>query len=106
MDLDELDPFLERENQRLLDSLGGLSQENMALAQTVKLTEEVGELASSVLETEDLQRHRDTDSTPPLEMELADVLITTLLLAETLDVDVEAALDEKVDRIEDRYDRG
>jgi NTP pyrophosphatase (non-canonical NTP hydrolase) len=36
--------------------------------------------------------------------EFADVVITALLLAESMDIDTETALDEKVEAIEARYD--
>lgn len=104
MDLEEIEPFLERENDRLLETLSGLAAENAALAQTVKLSEEVGELGTAVLEVEGLQRERECSAESDLAMELADVLITAMLLGDTLGVDIEAALERKMTRIESRYE--
>lgn len=36
--------------------------------------------------------------------EVADVIITTLLLAETIDIDVESALENKIEAVEKRYE--
>ena len=104
MHIEDLDPFLRRENERLLDSLPGLTAENMALAQTVKLSEEVGELGTAVLDANGLQRPRDEAADSTVAMELADVLITTMLLGETLGVDIEDALAAKMERIDGRYE--
>lgn len=103
MDIEDITPFLQRENERLLESLPGLSAENMAFAQSVKLSEEVGELGTAVLDEHNLQRPRGDDADPELAMEVADVLITTMLLGETLGVDIGSALETKVERIEERY---
>lgn len=104
MHLEDVGTFLTRENERLLESLPGLTAENMALAQTVKLSEEVGELGTAVLDENGLQRPREEDTDSTLAMEIADVLITTMLLGETLGIDIEAALAMKMEQIDSRYE--
>lgn len=70
-----------------------------------KLTEEVGELAGEVLAYEGKQRAeklaaRDKDA---LGDEVADVLICTLLLAESMGVDVDEALQRKIAKVDQRF---
>ena len=104
MDFEEMNGFLRQENERLLDSLPGLSEDNIALAQSVKLSEEVGELGTAVLDAHQLQRPREETTDKELAMEIADVLITAMLLGETLGVDIEQALEQKMERIDTRYE--
>ncbi|MFB6266480.1 MAG: hypothetical protein ABEI31_02370, partial [Halodesulfurarchaeum sp.] len=107
MELGDLQSFLEAENRRLLETLDGLTRENIALAQTVKLSEEVGELSRAILACESLQRERkegEEEVNQDVAGELADVVITTFLLAESVDVDVEDELEQKVTEIEERYE--
>ncbi|MFB6153267.1 MAG: MazG nucleotide pyrophosphohydrolase domain-containing protein [Halodesulfurarchaeum sp.] len=119
MDIADLEVFLEAENRRLVETLDGLTRENIPLAQTVKLSEEVGEVCRAVLAAEDLQRDRNEEGAQDVGpegaqdvgpegaqdvgQEVADVVITSLLLAKTLEIDIEAALERKIARIEDRY---
>lgn len=74
------------------------------LARTVKLSEEVGELSGEILGSLHLQRKEKLDKFSPenVSKEIADVLITTLLLAQALDVDVPDALAQKIEVIRAR----
>ncbi len=59
MELSELVSFAKRENARILARYPSVKDpERMALAQTVKLGEEVGELCQQVLAAQALQRDR------------------------------------------------
>ena len=76
----------------------------MILARTVKLTEELGELCNEVLIGSKLQRkdkldHQDKDN---LSAEFADVVLCTLLLAKSMNVDIETALENKIEKIKKR----
>ncbi len=80
--------------------------EKKILAVTVKLTEELGELCNEVLSFNSLQRKQKLDNHDKenLPDELADVLLTTLILAKTMDIDVEKALKKKMKKINKRYE--
>jgi len=71
------------------------------LAKTVKLQEEVGELANDVLAKLQLQRKSKLEAFNKVNMyqEFADIIISTLALANTLDVDVDRAVREKLEKI-------
>lgn len=82
----------------------GLDRERFALVQTVKLGEEVGELQAEVLGALRYCREDKADgfTSETLAGELADVLVCTLLLAETFQVDLDKALTEKIAFLRDR----
>jgi len=97
--------FVETEDERLKKYYGGCSdREKRILARTVKLAEEVGELCNEVLAHNSLQRKQklDNHNKESLSEEVADVLITALLLAKSMDVDVEAAIEKKMKKINGR----
>lgn len=107
MEFRELLEFIDLENQRLIERFGKNSsnQKERILARTVKLTEELGELSNEVLAFNGDQRkekldHHDKNN---LQHEFADVIITTLLLAKSMNVDVKKALVKKIKKINKRY---
>lgn len=106
MDLRELLAFISRENQRLQDRHTDLDENIAPLVQTIKLNEEVGELCDAVLAYDSFQRSEKLDEfeEQDLDDELADVLITSLLLADMMDVDVEEALENKIETVEKRHE--
>ena len=84
---------------------GYTDQEKRILARTVKLSEELGELCNAVLAFNSMQRKEKLDKHDAgnLSEDFADVMITVLLLAKAMDIDVEKALDKKIDKINRRY---
>ncbi len=104
MQLKDLNNFIKKEDQRLRKHFGYKDEEKLILARTVKLTEELGELCDEVLSYNSLQRKEKLDKHDinNLSEEFADVLITTLLLAEIMDVDFEKALEGKIEKINKR----
>ena len=107
MNFKELLRFIKLESKRLVKKYGqGLSSREIVLSRTVKLNEEVGELCAEILaldndqRKEKLSKMKEEDNLPN---ELADVVITTLLLAEALDVDIKTALRNKIEKINKRY---
>lgn len=81
------------------------TKEKEILTEAVKLNEEVGELCNDILGVLKLQRkakQRKFDKRNIYE-EFADVIISTIVLAQTSGVDLERALREKLDKIEERY---
>lgn len=106
MEIDELLEFISQENDRLRAYHSGLDADNAPLIQTVKLNEEIGELCDSVLAYDSLQRSKKLAEfeEQEIEDEVADVIITTLLLADSIDVDIEEALENKINAVEERYE--
>jgi NTP pyrophosphatase (non-canonical NTP hydrolase) len=110
MSLRDLSQWAQQQAKRLavnfgLDAPGSTAY--FALAQTVKLGEEVGELHAEVLGA--LHYHRpdklgqyDTDT---LAGELADVVVCIALLSQILEVDLATAVTEKVCYLEARNSR-
>lgn len=80
-------------------------QEKDILVETVKLNEEVGELCNDILGILKLQRKakQKVFDKRNIYEEFADVIITTIVLAQTTGVDLERAIKEKLDKIEERY---
>ncbi len=104
MEIRELIKFIDAEDDRLRKSYGRLDQEKTILARTVKLTEELGELCEEVLVHNSMQRkHKlDNHNEENLPEEFADVIITTLLLAKAIKVDIEEAIEKKIEKIKNR----
>lgn len=106
MNSDDLLKFIDLEDRRLRDKFGNYpDEEKRILARTVKLSEETGELSSEILSYNSLQRQEkiNNHSVNDLANEFADVIITTLLLAKTTNIDIEEALKNKINKINDRY---
>lgn len=106
MDIKELMAWAEAQNARLkrhFDYRG--DDEKWMMAKAVKLTEEVGELCDEVLAHSSLQRVDKVDGHEKenLPKEVADVLICTLLLAQSMGVDVEAALKARTEQMTKRF---
>ncbi len=108
MDLKELLQFITIEDERLKKYYGNYpDQEKRILARTVKLSEELGELCDEILSFNAMQRKDKMENYDGenLSEEFADVLITTLLLAKAIDVDIEEALKKKITKINKRYEK-
>ncbi len=108
MEFKELLKFINLEDKRIINKFGKNTptQKERILARTVKLTEELGELCNEVLSFNKDQREEKLDNYDEdnLPNELADVIITTLLLAKTMEVDIEKALIKKIEKINKRYE--
>jgi len=106
MELKELLQFIEAQDERLKKYFGDhADQEKRILTRTVKLSEELGELCDEVLTFNSMQRKQKLDSHDKenLPKEFADVIITALLLARAMDVDMEKALEGRIEELEKRY---
>ena len=107
MEFKDLLRFIEIEDERLKKYYGSYpDQEKRILARTVKLTEELGELCNEVLAHNSMQRKQklDNHNKDNLPEEFADVIITTLLLAKAMNVDIEKALERKIEKVNKRYE--
>jgi len=106
MTLDELYAFIdERDSIYKAIHDGSMSDRERALVRLAKLTEEVGELAEAILSAQGHQRKEKLEKFDPkdVERELADVVITTMLLAKSLNLDFPSALASKMEVVRKRY---
>lgn len=107
MEFNELLRFIEVQDKKLLDHFQrhNIPQGEEGLSRLAKLMEEVGELSSEILAFNGNQRQEklDIQNDENLSKEIADVIITTLLLAKTFDIDVKGALQEKIAILEKRF---
>ena len=73
-------------------------------AQSIKLSEEVGELSSEILwHTGFIRKDKEGRYSPEtLQHEFADVILVTIRLAKLMDVDIEMALRNKMKKIKER----
>ena len=80
-------------------------REKAILTKTVKLNEEVGELCNDILSVLKLQRRAKLQKFDKRNIyeEFADVIITTIQLAEIAGVDIERAVGDKLKKIEQKY---
>ena len=81
--------------------------EKEILTKTIKLNEEVGELCNDVLSVLKLQRKSKLEKFEKKNFyeEFADVIITTVQLANSAGVDIERALGDKLKKIEARHSK-
>lgn len=100
----DLHDFISKADEYLSRTSNGSKNQEM-LARMVKLSEEVGELAGEVLAKDGDQRPEKLIDTVPenLGFKMADVIITTLLLAKSADVNIDEALRLKIAKINQRF---
>jgi len=79
--------------------------EKEILTKTVKLNEEVGELANDILSVLKLQRRAKLEKFDKRNIyeEFADVIITTIQLAQAAGVNIDRAVNDKLKKIEHKY---
>ena len=105
MNFEDLKKFIEIEDERLQKCYDYPDKDKRILARTVKRGEEYGELCDEILSHTDLQRKEKLMGRDPehLAEEFADIFIVAMLLAKTMDVDIEKALIKKIEKIEGRH---
>ena len=100
MNLKELKKIIKSEKETLVNKSGvAETEKEKVLLRTVKLNEEVGELCEEILNKFGNQRHDKNFDDKNLRGEFADVVITLMLLADKMNIDVEKAIGEKVNEI-------
>jgi NTP pyrophosphatase (non-canonical NTP hydrolase) len=105
MKFDELLEFIDKQGEKIEKHYEeNADKEKKILRRAVKLNEEVGEFCSEILSSLNYQRKEKLQDykTEKLNDEFADVLITTLLVAWSLDIDIEKALENKIEKILNR----
>ena len=104
MQFNEVLEFIDTEHKRLIERFHpNSSKKEIILSGTVKISEEVGELCSEVLHSFGDQRKEKTENhVNEIDLEFADVIITTLLLARSMNIDINKALETKINKIRKR----
>ncbi len=108
MTIEDFQKFINEQNA-LLRSVKTASQteRERILTRTVKIAEEFGELCDEVLASLGDQRagKMGKRSAEGLADEFADVVITTFLLAKSMDVDIMEALGRKIEKIREKHNK-
>jgi NTP pyrophosphatase (non-canonical NTP hydrolase) len=96
--------YIEMEDRRLKKRFPQLGADQMRLARSVKLAEEMGELCDGILALSGLQRQEKLDKfgKTDLSHEFADLIITAFLLAKSADIDIFQAIEEKIPELNQR----
>lgn len=95
----------EREQQLRIKFVSLTKREKDILLKTVKLSEEVGELSNDILSVLSLQRKSKLDAFDKTNLyeEFADVVLGVFALANTMRVDMDRAVRDKLKKIFDVY---
>ncbi len=72
------------------------------LEQLARLSEEVGELAREVSHTYGKKPKKENETAGSIEEELADVLIVSIIMANSLNIDLTSAFRKNMDKFTDR----
>jgi len=103
METKELLDFIKIEHKRLLKFYNFKNKNEMTYPITLKIFEEIGEMSQAILHTNSLQRKEKLENNNEnIGEELSDVIITILLLAENLDIDIKSELKNKIEKIQNR----
>lgn len=101
--MEDIYEFAKRQHKFLVQHHDVENDSKTKYTMLAKLMEEVGELSEAILTNDSLQRpDKLKDNTKDLEGELADVILTTLVLSQELKVDIKKSLNEKIKKIESR----
>jgi len=102
METKKLFEFAKKEHKRLIEHYNIREDPKTKYTLFTKMIEEVGELSEALTTSDSLQRKDKLKKEVDLAGEIADVLFTTLILAEELNIDVEEALEKKMEKIRNR----
>jgi len=101
--LDIIDWIVNKLNQNYIESLD--KNKEIILASSVKLSEEVWELSWEILKSIGRARKEKLEnfSKDSLNWEFADVILSLLVFAKTMNIDINEALEYKLKKIKDRW---
>jgi len=104
MELKELNKFIDEEIKKLKEYYQLKGDEELTLAMAIKIGEEFGELYNEVLAHKGYQRKDKLENLNEneIENEMADVILTTLILSGRFNINIEEALKEKMNKIKMR----
>ena len=108
MTIEDFQKFIDEQSALLRSTVhASQTERERILARTVKISEEFGELCDEVLASLGDQRSGKMEgrSLESLSDEFADVVITTFLLAKSMNVDVMEALGRKIKKIKEKHNK-
>lgn len=106
MTLQDLQKFINEYSKKLETKFGKVEdKEKLILSSTVKLAEELGELCDEVMTFTGRQRkeklsEREGNNLPA---EFADVVLAVFMLAKDMNVNIDEALEKKIEEIRTKY---
>jgi len=106
MEMKELLEFIHKVNEHFMKVDADMDIEKHTLLRSMKLAEEVGELYEQILTHYGHGRKEKLEKYSPenLEHEMADVLFAALMIAKSLNIDVEKAMTNKMKTIKNRLE--
>jgi len=107
MEIKEINEFVDEEIDMLKEYYKLKNDEELTLAVTIKIGEELGELCNEVLAHKGYQRRDKLAKLDieEIEEEIADVVFTTFILARRFNIDIEKAMENKMIKIRGRRQR-
>lgn len=72
------------------------------LSQMIQLSEEVGELAREINHQYGEKSKKESESKGSIQEEMGDVLITTMIMANALDIDLDEVMEENMKKFRER----
>lgn len=72
------------------------------LSQMIQLSEEVGELAREINHQYGEKRKKESERTGSIREEMGDVLITTMIMANALDINLDEVMEENMKKFRER----
>ena len=101
MEIKELKEFA-KETEDRLSRYYNKSKEELIIFHTLKMGEEAGEVFEQVLSHLNIQRKEKEMNKSSIGEEIADVLLAGVVLAQSLNIDIEKELDNKMKKNRER----
>ncbi|MCD6476596.1 MAG: hypothetical protein J7K26_00315 [Candidatus Aenigmarchaeota archaeon] len=106
MDMKELLGFINEEKIKL-DEKVDISEKEKILTQVAKISEELGEFINEILLNLSLARDEKLQELDKknINNEFADVIISSMIVAKLLNIDIESALENRIKILKERGNR-
>ena len=102
MELKEILNFIEDEHKIIIKRLNLENNPIKSYTMLAKITEELGELSEAILANQNLQRKEKLSKHYDIGAEMADVILTTLILAKDLNINISKSIEEKITKVKSR----
>ncbi len=103
--INDLKIFIKNIREYITPKMPTRDDQTSILIAAIKIQEELGELSNEILKHFKHQRDEklDQNSLKHLQLEMADVVLSTFMLAQEMNIDIEEALNEKMSIIQQRF---
>jgi NTP pyrophosphatase (non-canonical NTP hydrolase) len=102
MEIKDLQKFAKVEHERIKKHFQFKDDAELKHPVMLKIVEEVGELSEAVLLDDSIGRSEKLKKVTKIDEEIADVIISSLILAENKGIDMEKTLKKKIDELKKR----